>query len=248
MNADQYMQLTLLHEPPIISVLRIPPTKLPTPIMTRIFGQTALNSGRRIISVAIMLLAAGVGDQLHAEKEYCSLTVRVMGPEGQPLVASVTVRNHAGNRRTDRTSESGMAEFCDLGIKPVDVIVGGDGCGEVTIRDVELVWGKTIVLPVTYSPCWLRGDGPPMTACLILLRFSDKQGLPISDVTIRTRSGDYPGVSDRYGRILTLTGFGTTLEGTASGAGFQNKTFAILCSRSEAVIEREVVLEAKKQN
>ena len=206
----------------------------------QVFG-TARKLQRNLLLLGAALLAC-TGFARASEKDYCSLIVTVSGPNGQPLVAKVTVVDAAGHRLSARTSQEGKAEFCPLGMKPVDVTVGAGGCGSVTVQEVELFWEETQVLPITWAPCWLHGDGPPRTACSILLRVSDQQGDSIQGAAITTQYGPHPDLSDRYGRIRLGVGYGKTLEGKVLAAGFEEATYKVDCSRSEGDVEREVKL------
>jgi hypothetical protein len=194
----------------------------------------------------IILLAAFLEPARGAEKDYCSLVVSVRGPEGQPLTAKVSVVDTAGHRLDSRTSPEGKAEFCPLGIKPVDVTVGGGGCGTVTVKQVELFWQQTQELPVTWSPCWLKGDPPPLMACSILLRVYDDKGAPIKGAKVKTQYGLHSELSDRYGRIRLGVGYGKTLEGSVSAPGFEDTTYSVDCSRSEGDVEREIKLQNRE--
>jgi hypothetical protein len=188
-------------------------------------------------------LSLGVLRQMRGEDSgFCSLTVRVSGPNGLPLVAQVAVVDQAAHRLTKRTSEEGIAKFCGLGIKPVDVVVGGGGCEQITLKDVSLRWGKTRLLPVIYAPCWLEGEPPPGTACDIVLRFFDQSGDPLRGVAIKTQFGPYAEVSDAYGRIRIGVGFDRVLEGAATAKGFESERFTVPCSRSNRLVERDIEL------
>ena len=206
-------------------------------VVSRIINNLAL------VSVFLALQSAAAQSGTGAEG-YCSLIVRVEGPDRLPLVAQVGVQDSMGRRLSKRTLEDGTAAFCDLGIKPADIVVGKGGCGEVELRNVSLVWGKTKIVPILYAPCWLKEEPPYDPTCSILLRFANARGEPVRGVRVQTQFGRHESLSDVYGRMLIGVGIGKTIEGTAAIAGFQNEQFSVSCSASDQRIEREIRMVA----
>ncbi len=194
----------------------------------------------------LLLALGGSGGAIRLQAQtgsYCSLVVRVTDPQGFPLVAKVTVTEGGSRRITMKSAETGLAEFCDLGIKPVEITVGQGGCDEVDVKDVELHWGRTRSLPLIYAPCWLTGDPPPGTGCEILLRFLDARGNPVPGAMIAVDGVAQPEISDVFGRLRTGAGFDTTLHATGSAPGFISRRLTAACSRTEPILEQDVSLD-----
>ena len=41
-------------------------------------------------------------------------------------------------------------------------MVGGEGCGQVEIKDLELLWNATLNVTVVYEPCFDAGREAPV--------------------------------------------------------------------------------------
>jgi hypothetical protein len=217
--------------------------------MIGIFGLTASRTTSRIF---IRLLLLGIGRILAAQttiasNDFCSLVVQVTDPQGTPMRAKVTVVDSSLRRLPRKTGADGKVSFCDLGLRPVDVVVGEGGCGELVVKSVDLAWGRSKLLPVVYAPCWLDGEPPPTTACEILLRFSDERGEPIRGVSVKTQFGSHDSLSDRYGRIRIGIGFDKTLEVTAVAPGFRSERLGVACSQADRIIERDVRMNRQSE-
>lgn len=86
-----------------------------------------------------------------ASQGYCSLRVRVLAPNGQRPEAPVSVREKSGRKEEKMQGISEDVLFCDLGILPVTVVVGQEGCFQVVVKDVPLSWSQPYMLRVTYD-------------------------------------------------------------------------------------------------
>ncbi len=119
-----------------------------------------------------------------AAKDYCSLRVRVLAPNGQRPLVLVTVYEKSGRKVEKRQGPSEDLQFCDLGIEPVTVVVGLKGCNQVVINDVPLSWQEPYTLKVIhdYVSCMREEGPPPKPVCEVLLRIArhrrkvDRQG------------------------------------------------------------------------
>lgn len=76
----------------------------------------------RWITPALLVLGAL---STHAQDK-CSLVVRAVAPDGRRVEAPISVTEMSG-RTEDRDPSEEDARFCDLGILPVTVNVGGEG-------------------------------------------------------------------------------------------------------------------------
>jgi hypothetical protein len=128
---------------------------------------------RKLILVHALAACWTFGSSCLAAEGVCSLSVRVLAPDGRRPEASVSVREASG-RVTDKEQEDGDVQFCDLGIAPVTVKVGGDGlCNQVTIHNVPISWDHPYRLTVTYDPeaCDEHHRAPPpVPICEVLFR------------------------------------------------------------------------------
>jgi hypothetical protein len=102
-------------------------------------------------------------------REYCSLRIGVVTPDGKHPEAQVQVREKNGRRIEKEQAPGHDLAFCDLGILPVTVIVGLKDC-EVVVSDVYLRWGKPYTLKVVYDEenCMDDRPKPPKPLCQTL--------------------------------------------------------------------------------
>jgi len=175
-------------------------------------------------------------------KDFCSLIVKVRGPQGEQVEALVTVEEHDG-RRIEQTNKPGGAKFCDLGIRPVTVAVGHPACNQVIVRNVPLEWGQTRIVSVIYDrePCLI--DAPPVAACQFLFRFIDSQHNFLNGVSLKTET-PYEEVhkADEFGRLLMRIPAGKALLGIASANGYGSAEVRIPCVTKNRTVEQYVTL------
>lgn len=164
----------------------------------------------------------------------CSLVVRVLSPDGRRPETTVSVREHNG-RVEEKDQDESDVRFCDLGILPVDVTVGGDGaaCNRVTVHDVPVFLTETYLLHVTYDPSACRETiPPPVPVCYVLFRISDLQGQWLQDATVSLDGSIKPEKhTDEYGRADLVVKVGTS-SGSVKLAGFRSAAFSFKCERS----------------
>jgi hypothetical protein len=169
-----------------------------------------------------------------AAKSYCSLTISVLNPKGQQIEVPIEVREKSGRTiAKQQLPTTGEVQFCDLGILPVDVAVGIEGCNQVSIRDVPLDWKEPYRLKVMYDPEPCLRDPPPAPKpyCKVLLRVADADGRCITKANIKF---DKPGrkelLTDNAGRAFGLLTVKDTLSGAVSAPGYGVTTFSIRCT------------------
>src|ERR1700722_16587878 len=93
--------------------------------------------------------------------DFCSLAVSVIDPSGQEVEAPVTVEERDGTTQRSENKPGGV-RFCNLGINPVTVTVGGSNCNQVIVRDAALQWGATSKVSVIYDRKACLVDNPPV--------------------------------------------------------------------------------------
>lgn len=183
---------------------------------------------------------------ISAAQSACSLTVRVLLPDGQRPEAPISVKEQSG-RTLEKDQENEDVQFCDLGILPVTVTVGSDGlCNQVTVRDVPVAWNQSYLLTVTYDPvaCHEHGPPPPVPICRVLFRVSDLAGKWIPAASIKLSNPTLDSMkADQYGRAEFVTKVADEIRGSVAASGFRSTDFKWECSRSEPLHEQLVKLK-----
>ena len=195
-------------------------------------------SARLVVFFLIFAISAGA-------EEYCSLLVRVIDSNDKAAEAIVAVQDRNG-RSVEKMSSGGSADFCGLGILPVDVSVGSPGCNQVLIRNVPLQWGSTRNLKVVYDrePCLY--DPPPVAACKILLRVVDSSDRDLGDAILNDSGSRHAFRSDQSGRILVRIPAGKHVRGSVEKPGYVPREIDVPCDREHMLYESRVVLEIRR--
>lgn len=165
-------------------------------------------------------------------QNYCSLSVRVLAPNGKPFPVFVTVYENSGRKIEKEQSPPKDVRFCDLGILPVKVVVGTKGCHEITVDGVRNYWQEPYTLKVTYDPehCMRETLPPPKPFCEVLFRVSGPHGHWIDKATLRfERPSLQPRQTDSAGRALLTVGLDDNIRGSVSAPGYVSKDFEIGC-------------------
>jgi hypothetical protein len=193
--------------------------------------------------LALVFLACS---QASFAQGHCSLNIKVVNPKDLEVEASITVTEKDGRVHRKENKEGG-AEFCDLGVRSVTVVVGKGPCHQVTVRDVQLSWGRTTNLRVTYDPEPCMRDRPPSPdppSCDVMLRIIDKErrAIPGARAMIKVPF-QLQITADQYGRVLLRAKYGPGLEGTVSQERYLPTELKFPCSRDHSLEEHYVVLE-----
>ena len=195
------------------------------------------------VSACVLLLG---GLQMAMAADYCSLAVRVLAPDQRrPPEVLISVREKSG-RVIEKETTSEDVKFCDLGIAPVTVTVGGDSCNQVVVRDVPLAWEEQYLLTITYDPepCMTEMPPTPVPVCRVLFRISDSKGKWLDGSSIRFQGSHFsPRETDVAGRALLTMKVGDRAAGTVTSNGYAGKAFSVSCSRTEPVREEPIRLE-----
>ena len=80
---------------------------------------------------ALFLILSGL--QRAVAADYCSLAVRVISPDQRRPVEVLVSGSEKSGRVIEKETTSEDVKFCDLGITPVTVTVGGDTCNQVVV-------------------------------------------------------------------------------------------------------------------
>jgi hypothetical protein len=168
-------------------------------------------------------------------KDYCSLKVRVVAPNGKQFSVDVTVYEQSGRKIEKEQVPPQDLQFCDLGILPVKVVVGTTGCHEIVVHDVRNYWQEPYTLTVTYDPehCMRETVPPPKPLCEVLFRISGTAGAWLGKANLKFEKPSLQSLeTDSAGRALLITGLDKNIQGTASAPGFISKRFSISCTES----------------
>jgi hypothetical protein len=198
------------------------------------------------VTIVYVLLLLGIVFSASAANDYCSLVVHVVSPERQPQTEVLVSVRETNGRASEKETTSEGASFCDLGVMPVTVTIGGDTCNQVVVRDVPLVWNEQRLLTVVYDykPC--MPERPLMGApyCQILFRVATPEGLWIKDASIRfpeTQLAERQ--TDAAGRASLLLKANDRVKVSVISSGFKGKSFFISCPPSELFHDEMVRLE-----
>ncbi len=172
---------------------------------------------------------------------YCSLTVRVLAPDGRRPEVSISVAEKNGRTlEKDQEPDLGDVDFCDLGGLPVDVKVGNDGsCNQVTVHDVPIVWKEPYLLRVTYDPepCLRESPLPLAPVCRIVFRVSSTADKWLRDATIALSQPTAMQLrTDQFGRASVTAKIGQEVAGTVS-FGSEVHSFTLKCAQFEITHE-----------
>ena len=177
-----------------------------------------------------------------AAADYCSLIVEVTAPNGKKPAANIMVTEQNG-RELYQLAEGRDAQFCDLGLRPVTVKVGGDRtCDQVIIRDVPLYWQKTKFLKVIYDiiPCLV--DSPHVFRfCTYLFRVSEPGGKWIPSASIMVMPGDRTLKTDTSGRVRVDVRPGA-ITASISAPEYTTQTFDGTCTAEKAAEPQEILI------
>jgi hypothetical protein len=175
-----------------------------------------------------------------ARAEICDLQVLVRDYEGRPVDPKVTVVGADGRTIAETVAKGGRAEFCDLGLATVSVIVGGDHCGQVQVRRLKITAGHTITIPVYFRNCH---SFTVFDSCDILVRLVDQKGTKLPGASVAVGGRVY--VSDRFGRVRFGLGRTTQLELIASYGELEKERLTVSCGPNSSDVEKTIIL---KQN
>ncbi len=138
-----------------------------------------------------------------------------------------------GNRpEVEALSCSQGVDFCDLGIVPVAVTVGPEGCNQVTVKDVPVNYRETLNLLVVYDPVACRHEGPRLgrPPCRILLRVLEGDGWNwLAGAAVKSSSVKDGSVTDSAGRLLINAHRGDHIVGLVQLNGYETARFTYDC-------------------
>lgn len=112
---------------------------------------------------------------------FCAFEMRVKTPDGRPFpeVPVIMVSGHTTTFAETATDAGGGAMLCDAPSEAVDLVVGFDICGSVTVKSLRPTWPSTQVVSVTYAKRFCD-DFAVASSCRIQIRIEGERARPIS--------------------------------------------------------------------
>lgn len=192
--------------------------------------------------VVLTFLAGGV-----RAADFCAVTLHVRSPDGGSIGARVQVVDDSEKVILDVRSQGGPVEICDLPFGPHRLIVGHEnpeelrGCVSTTIRDVEVLRNRPVVLVAVLNPCIAYET--ESNGCWVYFRVRSTSGEPIAGAIV-SPSPLIPEVStDRFGRAwFPLVPEMSPQTVVVSREEYKSASLSIQCPRPKARVEHEVVL------
>jgi len=208
-----------------------------------------IDMGEALFAMAVVALgparASGQG-----QAEYCAFEIAVSSPDRKPVAGIDVMMTHDGRRIGSAvTNEGGVARICDA---PSDVLLDvevGRLCGAVAVRHLSAHWMRTRQVYITYLNCsgeeWLAAGG-----CEFTIRTHDERGAPLTGVAFdedqpQVGQREPTRVSDRFGRIFRLLGYGRSFIARLEKPGYAPQAVAGDCKAGSDTV-REVTVGLKK--
>lgn len=189
---------------------------------------------------AMLICSSGL-----AKEPHCSLWVGAALRDGRPVYANARVVDGTGRVIEKAVGLKGV-EFCDLGIKEVQVTIlpVSASCSWSVTVGTRLEWGTTkrATVVVPDQQCELFPHLAEKSTLLIRAVDEDGKNLSHAELAIQQPSSlRKVYVADSYGRVL-VTGipFGTELTMALSANDHKPETLRILCDEEE--IEKNIEL------
>lgn len=181
---------------------------------------------------------------------YCAFEVTVQSPTGAPVAGAEVSELQSGGRLygSATTNERGTARICDAPQGLVDLHVGGQVCGAVTVGYLEPYWMTTRRVVITYENCQ-GADFVPPGGCFLTIRIRDQAGSPLQGVILndpneRPMKREQTRVSDQFGRIFRFLDYGDDARVQLQKDGYLPQTLTSECRPGQkGVWDRTVTLE-----
>jgi len=179
-----------------------------------------------------------------AAKEYCSLNVKVIDPQGEEVLPGerVVVEEKAG-RKIEKRYVQGGVRFCDLGIEPVTLTVGLPGCNQVIVRDVPLIFEEMVTSLVISDSQACSNAYPfvPTFGCSFLFRTVDPSGNPVA-ASLESPSFKKAFQSDSAGRVMVHPEWKEQMQGTIRAPGYIPQEVRLDCTPENQRVERYITM------
>jgi hypothetical protein len=194
----------------------------------------------------LLFVLPGVHMARAAEKSpYCAFEVVVRTPSGAaaPNVPVAVIRRHETMYSEATTDSRGVARLCDAPLEMVDIAVGLDVCGLVTVQDLQPTWpeSRRVYVTLVDAPC---NHFTFPTTCRVLLRIQDEEGRPVPGARFvgKTSAGSGQAVSDVLGRLYRALETGAKLKGDVSKESYEPAHISVECTS-----DKEMNITLRKQ-
>lgn len=161
--------------------------------------------------------------------DLCALKLLVTNDQGNPVSVPVELLDSKGAPIAHTsTDQEGKAEFCDLKFGNHSVVVGGDGCNSVTVRNVRYVHPEPRTMKVVLNFCQ-EVPAYEGSVCRFYFRIESEQGDPLPHAQMRASDEGRTSTADGYGRILKLLPYTKTATVSFSAPGYETQTVPVKC-------------------
>jgi hypothetical protein len=204
----------------------------------------------RLALAALVLSAAPLYAQDQAT--YCAFEVSVRSPDGAPVAGIEVSERQSGAAvySSATTNEHGTAMICDAPQGLVDLHVGGELCGAVTVGRLQPYWMVTRRVDITYKNC--QGDDFFVPGgCLLTVRVRDQVGSPLEGVGVgesgeAQKKRQQTQISDRFGRIFRFLEYGEVASIELQKPGYVRQSITAGCQSGRSfVLYRTVTMEKR---
>jgi hypothetical protein len=197
------------------------------------------------IAALVIISFCTTAAKLSAAQDFCAMEVSVTFQDGSPVPsADVRLIDTRGGLVEQKEVIAGKVEFCDFGFGRHSILINGDKCGGVMIKNVRVVYGTLQKFKAVLNTC--AGDGDVVSAhgCLVFIRAKSDSGQPLDGVTISSKS--VTRTTDSYGRVLTGVRSGEVDTFMVSKPGYQRTSLRVDCTTQVyEPIERTIVLKTQ---
>lgn len=189
-----------------------------------------------VLSILPIVLALGI--QANTDN-FCAIKLIVTTDDGRPIPSTAAELRDRSGRVVARTPiKNGTGEFCDFGIGPHSILIGGNSCGAVEIKNVHLRYKLPQTFDVILNLCLGEGDEEG-NACFKYVRVLGDDGKPISYAHVERVSSSETNLTDRYGRIFLTVDPGKQDSFVFSKEGYKSSKLQFNCGpigRSETAV------------
>jgi hypothetical protein len=176
----------------------------------------------------------------------CPLRVIVNDHDNQEIDADVRVVALSG-RLHEKEYEAGGVEFCDLGIRPVAILVGRESsCNATTVRNVWLEFGEQRVVRVYFdvARCRVTLPHPPGGIyCKVFFRARDADTEELIPQARVAGVGKQSLTPDGRGGFYALVPLDSSVRFEASMEGYITRSIEAKCERGALRQDIEFLLE-----
>lgn len=161
--------------------------------------------------------------------EFCAFQVTVTKDSGAPeaYVPYEVVDVERKSTFLSGTADSnGLIRICDVPLRYVDIVVGRDLCGSVSIRHLKPSWPKRqdFHVVLTDAPC---DHFTHAALCQVVVRVKTRAGRPVSGAQFTGKPE--AAKSDSLGRLFWRVRWHGVVRGTVAAGTGKPKPIDLLC-------------------